>query len=122
MTPPWIIWEKIPWEEVNDQISRKVVVRDRMMMVMYRFRGFTEWPEEKHKAEQGGYIIKGRILLKLPDEQQEMQLDPGNGYLIESYKRHSWKCLDEEVVFIDIFSPPRMELMKHKYAPNVARP
>ena len=55
----------IPWEEVNEKISRKLVIRDRMMMVMYRFEPHTVWPEEKHEAEQGGiyYCGQGRIEL-----------------------------------------------------------
>lgn len=35
--PYWIKCEEMPWEEVNEQISRKVVMGDRIMMVMYRF-------------------------------------------------------------------------------------
>jgi quercetin dioxygenase-like cupin family protein len=99
----------LPWEEVKENIYRKVVMGDRMMMVLYRF----DAPQE-----QGGYIIKGKILLRLPEEGQEMVLGPGDGYLIESYKRHSWRVLDEEVVLVDFFSPPRKELMKEKFAPD----
>ena len=113
-----VIWDQIPWEEVNENISRKVVMGDRMMMVQYRFDPNLEWPEEKHEAEQGGYIIKGRILLRLPDEAKEVVLGPGEGYLIESYKRHSWKILEEGVLLVDFFTPPRKELMKKKYAPS----
>jgi hypothetical protein len=31
-------WSQIPWEDVNDQVSRKVIMGDRVMMVMYRFQ------------------------------------------------------------------------------------
>jgi quercetin dioxygenase-like cupin family protein len=113
----WVKWDQIPWEEVNQNISRKVIIGNNLMMVLYQFQPFQEWPAEKHKAEQSGYIIKGKILLRLPDEQQEMLLGPGDGYLIESHKNHSWKVVDEEVVLIDFFSPPRQELMHQKYAP-----
>jgi hypothetical protein len=46
-----------------------------------------------------------------------MLLGPGDGYLIESNRAHSWKVLDEEVRLVDVFSPPRNELIDHKYAP-----
>lgn len=88
------------------------------MMVLYRFEGNQEWPEETHEAEQGGYIIKGKILLRLPGEDREVVLGPGDGYLIASHKRHSWKVLDEEVVLVDFFTPPRKELMTEKFAPD----
>ena len=113
-----IKWDQMPWEEVNENISRKVVIKKRMMMILYRFRTNLEWPEEKHEAEQGGYIIKGKALLRLPGEKQEIILGPGDGYLIDSNKRHSWKMLEEEVLLVDFFSPPRRELMEQKYAPN----
>lgn len=118
----WIKWSELPWEEVSQNISRKLVMKNRMMMVCYRFRAFVEWPEEKHEAEQGGYIIQGKIVLVLPKENQEVLLGPGDGYLIESYKRHSWKVLDEDVILVDFFSPPRKELMTQKYAPMRQNP
>ena len=115
-------WDQIPWEEVNANISRKVITGSHLMMIMYRFQPFQEWPPEKHAAEQAGYILKGRILLRIHDMSQEMPLGPGDGYLIESNKSHSWQVFDEEVKLIDFFSPPRHELLTHKYAPNAINP
>ena len=115
--PPWIVWDKIPWERVNEKISRKLVIRDRMMMVMYRFEPHTAWPEERHEAEQAGYIIAGRVELSLPSEEKKVILGPGDGYLIGSNIPHAWKVLDEQMLFIDIFSPPRRELLRKKFAP-----
>lgn len=117
----WTKWEQLPWEEVKENISRKLVMGDRMMMVLYRFEGTQEWPEETHEAEQGGYIIKGKILLRLPEDDREVVLGPGDGYLIASHKRHSWKVLDEEVVLVDFFTPPRKELMTEKFAPDAVK-
>ncbi|NIS60064.1 MAG: hypothetical protein GTO13_04975, partial [Proteobacteria bacterium] len=74
--PPWILWDKIPWERVNEKISRKFVIRDRMMMVMYRFEPHTAWPEERHEAEQAGYILAGRVELSLPSEGKKVILGP----------------------------------------------
>jgi quercetin dioxygenase-like cupin family protein len=116
--PYWIKWEEMVWERVNDQISRKVVTRDRMMMVMYRFGSHLSWPEEVHEAEQGGYLIKGKLELTLPEKGEKVLLVPGDGYLIGSKVPHSWRTLEEETVFIDIFSPPRRELFREKFAPN----
>ncbi|MBW1973778.1 MAG: hypothetical protein DRG20_02150 [Deltaproteobacteria bacterium] len=113
----WIKWDQIEWEIVNENISRKVVIREKIMMVMYKFKPNVVWPEEKHEAEQGGYIIDGKIILRLPDEKKEVLLSKGDGYLIGSNMSHSWETLDEDVIFIDIFSPPRKELIKNKFAP-----
>jgi quercetin dioxygenase-like cupin family protein len=118
MIPYWIKWDEFPWEHVNDQIDRKVVVRDRLMMVMYRFAPHLAWPEERHEAEQGGYIIRGSLELTLPDENKTIVLHSGDGYLIASMARHSWRTLDDGALFVDVFSPPRAELMYRKFAPN----
>lgn len=115
--PPWIVWDKIPWERVNEKISRKFVIRDRMMMVMYRFEPHTAWPEERHEAEQAGYILAGRVELSLPSEGKKVILGPGDGYLIGSNIPHAWEVLDEQMLFIDVFSPPRRELLRKKFAP-----
>jgi len=112
-----INWRQIPWETVNENISRKLVNGKNLMMILYRFQPHQEWPAETHKAEQSGYIIEGDIILRLPGEELELLLGPGDGYLIESNRAHSWKVLDEEVLLVDVFSPPRYELIDHKYAP-----
>ena len=121
MMPYWVKWDEMPWEDVNAQISRRIVIRDRIMMVMYRFAPGLAWPEETHEAEQAGYIIRGTLELTLPAEKTEILLGPGDGYLIPSMVPHSWRTLDEETVFVDIFSPPRTELIERKFAPNASR-
>jgi quercetin dioxygenase-like cupin family protein len=110
-------WSEIAWEKVNESIDRKVVMGDRLMMVMYRFAPHQVWPEEAHEAEQGGYILKGRIELALPAQGEKHLLGAGDGYLIPSRVPHSWRVL-EETVLIDLFSPPRRELYQKKFAPN----
>jgi quercetin dioxygenase-like cupin family protein len=112
-----IDWKEIPWEPVREGISRKMVMGDRMMMVMYRFAPHQTWPEEIHEAEQGGYILEGEIELNLPSEKKQMTLRVGDGYLIGSKIPHSWRTLGEETLLIDLFSPPRRELIDHKFAP-----
>lgn len=89
----------------------------RLMMIYYRFQPFQQWPAETHPAEQGGYVLKGNILLRLENEKQELKLGPGDGYLIASNRKHSWQVLDKEVLLVDFFSPPRSELINDKYAP-----
>jgi len=112
-----INWNQIPWETVNENISRKVVSGKNLMMIYYRFQAFQRWLAETHAAEQGGYILKGKIILRLDDEKKELQLEAGDGYLIASNRKHSWQVLDEEVLLVDFFSPPRNELIDNKFAP-----
>ena len=115
--PAVIKWQEMVWEEVNEHISRRVVMKDRLMMIMYRFDPHQVWPEEIHEAEQGGYILQGKIELSLPVEGKKILLGPGDGYLIGTYVPHSWKTL-EETILLDVFSPPRKELFQKKFAPK----
>ena len=110
-------WSEIAWEKVNESIDRKVVMGERLMMVMYRFSPNQSWPEEAHEAEQSGYILKGRIELSLSARGEKHLLGAGDGYLIPSRIPHSWIVL-EETILIDFFSPPRRELYQKKFAPN----
>jgi quercetin dioxygenase-like cupin family protein len=116
--PTGIKWKEKKWERVNDHISRKLVKKEHIMMVMYRLDPHQVWPLEIHEAEQGGYVFQGRIELNLPRTRQTLVLESGDGYLIESNLPHSWRTLEEEAVIMDIFSPPREELLRNKYAPN----
>jgi quercetin dioxygenase-like cupin family protein len=111
-----IPWSEIAWEKVNAATDRKVVLGDRLMMVMYRFGADQTWPEEVHDAEQAGYVLGGKIELALPTQGKKVLLSAGQGYLIRSRTPHSWKVL-EETILIDIFSPPRRELFQGKFAP-----
>jgi quercetin dioxygenase-like cupin family protein len=116
--PAWIKWSEMDWEEVNEHISRKVVMEDRLMMVLYRFDPHQSWPVEIHEAEQGGYILQGKIELSLPAEGKKILLGPGDGYLIGTKVAHSWVTLEEETVLLDVFTPPRKELFQKKFAPK----
>jgi quercetin dioxygenase-like cupin family protein len=120
MTPYWIKWAEMPWERVNDQIDRKLVSRDRMMMVMYRFGADVAWPEERHEAEQAGYIIQGAMELTLPSQGERVVLEPGDGYHIASMIPHSWRSMSAGALLVDVFSPPRQQLLTQKFAPDAS--
>lgn len=118
MTPYWIRWDDMPWERVNDRIDRKLVFRDRMMMVLYRFAPDVAWPEERHEAEQAGYIIRGAMELTLPSENEKVVLEAGDGYHIGSMVPHSWRSMADGALLVDVFSPPRQTLVAQKFAPD----
>jgi hypothetical protein len=35
--PQKVVWDDIEWEPVMDEVSRKVIMGDNMMMVLYKF-------------------------------------------------------------------------------------
>jgi quercetin dioxygenase-like cupin family protein len=109
LMPRKIVWDEIPWEVVNEDVSRKVIMGDHMMMVLYRFRAGLRWPEERHVSEQGGYILKGRVEFHWDDT--TVKLGPGDSYFIASNVPHHSHFI-EETILIDVFSPPRKKLME----------
>lgn len=102
-------WDEVPWEDFHPQVSRKILMGDKFMMVMYRFAKGLVWPPERHPAEQGGYILSGKV--KSTIEGNENILSTGDSYLIESNALHVSEFL-EETILIDIFSPPRKYLLE----------
>lgn len=102
-------WDEVEWDHFHPQVSRKVLMGEKFMMVMYRFDKGLTWPPERHEAEQGGYIVKGKVRSTI--EGNANILGPGDSYLIESNALHVSEFL-EETILIDIFSPPRAYLLE----------
>jgi quercetin dioxygenase-like cupin family protein len=115
--PQKVVWEEMEWEPVTEQVSRKVIMGDNLMIVRYKFLAGTTWPEERHAAEQGGYILRGKVEFHSGDSM--IVLGPGNSYFIESNAAHHTHFV-EETELLDIFSPPRKNLMQkgQEFAPD----
>jgi quercetin dioxygenase-like cupin family protein len=65
-------------------------------------------PKHKHPYEQTGYMISGRLLFTIGDEQFEAQ--PGDSWNIPSNVDHSVEVL-EDTVRIEIFSQVREDYL-----------
>ena len=102
-------WNEVPWDDFHPRVSRKILMGDNFMVVMYRFDRGLSWPPERHEAEQGGYIISGKV--KSTIEGNENILGPGESYMIPSNALHVSEFL-EETILLDIFSPPRKNLLE----------
>ena len=61
-----------------------------------------------HPHEQMGYILAGEVKLTIADEQRVC--GPGMGYHIPGDMPHGFEVLsDEDLEYIEIFSPPKEE-------------
>lgn len=61
-----------------------------------------------HAEEQIGYILAGRAVVKIGDEEKE--IGPGEGYLIPTGVHHAFRVVGEEPLeFLEIFCPPKIE-------------
>ncbi|MFN0073442.1 MAG: cupin domain-containing protein [Chloroflexota bacterium] len=63
-------------------------------------------PLHTHPHEQVGHLESGRARFQIQDEERE--LNPGDGYEIPGGVPHGVVALDD-CVFVDVFSPPRDE-------------
>jgi quercetin dioxygenase-like cupin family protein len=61
-------------------------------------------PLHSHEDEQTGYVMRGRMIFKIGDEEREV--GAGVGYLALSNVPHTLTALEDSVV-IEVFSPPR---------------
>jgi len=65
-------------------------------------------PAHDHPHEQTGYVVRGRLLFRIGDEEREVAA--GDGYMIPSSVSHAVTALEESIA-IDIFSPVREEYL-----------
>lgn len=77
-----------------------------MCTVMYYKKGNTV-PFHKHPSEQVGYVVEGKLRLKVENEDLGV-IQAGDSYLIRGKMLHSLEALEKSVV-VDTFSPPRKE-------------
>ena len=64
--------------------------------------------EHHHPEEQLGYILSGRAIVKIGDDERE--LGPGEGYLIPTGLQRTFRVVGNEALeFLEIFCPPKSE-------------
>jgi len=92
---------------MTDSIVRKMVsCGERCQMIRFELQKGGEIPPHAHPHEQIGYLAKGKLLLRIGEE--EFELVEGEGYAVEPNVEHSVKILEDSIA-IDVFAPPREE-------------
>ncbi len=66
-------------------------------------------PTHKHPNEQIGYLIKGKMILKVEDK--EYEVEEGDSWCIEGNVEHSAKALEDSAA-VEVFSPPRKDYLE----------
>lgn len=96
-------------EIVEGDIDRYIYTGSNIQIVEYHFPPDKVFPEHKHDTiEQMGYLVKGKMGLKIGGEQKI--LSPGDYYHAPIGVLHNAWTMDEASILIDIFSPPREDL------------
>jgi quercetin dioxygenase-like cupin family protein len=66
-------------------------------------------PLHSHEDEQAGYVMQGRMLFKIGDEEREV--GAGYGYVVPGNVSHMVTVLEDSLI-VEVFSPPRTEYLE----------
>lgn len=96
--------------EVKDGVYlAQLAAGDEMSIQHLRMEPDTRVPEHSHHHEQLGFVYQGEQTFVLEDG-EAVTVGPGESYRLESHEIHAAENRgDEELLAIDIFSPPRHE-------------
>jgi quercetin dioxygenase-like cupin family protein len=106
-------WSDMPKETVTDQLSRRLITGDRMMLAhVYLDKGCIV-PQHSHENEQLTYIIEGALRFWIgADGAEEIVVRAGEVLHIPSNVPHKAEAL-EDTLDVDVFSPPRADWLNH---------
>jgi unsaturated pyranuronate lyase len=100
-------WDDMQKEVVTDQISRRLITGDNMMLAhVYLDKGAVV-PKHSHHNEQLTYILEGALHFWIgEDGAEEVIVNAGEVLHIPSNVPHRAEAL-HDTLDVDIFSPPR---------------
>jgi quercetin dioxygenase-like cupin family protein len=102
-------WTTIPTERVADGIERQMIWGERLMVCRIRFAPGTVTAVHTHVHEQITLVERGRVEFTVDGQQRFASA--GDVLFFPSQLPHGATMLEEEVVLIDIFSPPRKDFL-----------
>jgi len=99
----------LPQEKVTDQISRRVLIGEKEMIVWWSMKAGAHAAAHRHPHEQMFWMISGRMDFRLGGERRTC--GPGDLAVVPGGVEHeAWFVEDTEV--IDVFSPPREDFFR----------
>ena len=102
-------WDDMPKERVTDQISRRLVTGERMMLAHVYLQKGSLVPQHQHENEQLTYILEGALHFWIgADRSEEVIVRAGEVLHIPSNVPHEARAL-EDTLDVDVFSPPRQD-------------
>jgi quercetin dioxygenase-like cupin family protein len=105
-------WDDLPKERVTDDISRRLITGERMMIAhVYLDKGAIV-PTHQHENEQLTYILEGSLRFWIGAEdapdREEIVVRAGEVLSIPSNVPHKAEAL-EDTFDVDVFDPPRQD-------------
>ena len=105
-------WADMPKEKVTDQIGRKLVTGQGMMLAQVFLAKGAIVPRHQHHNEQLTYILEGGLRFWLGEDGKEtIDVMAGEVLHIPSNVWHKAEAL-EDTLDVDVFTPPREDWLK----------
>jgi quercetin dioxygenase-like cupin family protein len=102
-------WDDMPREPVTEQLSRRLITGDRMMLAHVYLQKGCIVPRHSHENEQITYILDGALHFWIGENgEEEVTVRAGEVLHIPSNVPHKAEAL-EDTLDVDIFSPPRQD-------------
>jgi quercetin dioxygenase-like cupin family protein len=90
-------------------IRRKTLVfGERTLMTEFVMNRESALPEHSHPYEQTGYLVEGRMILRIGDARFEVA--KGDSWTIPANVRHEARVIEDSVA-IEVFSPVREDYL-----------
>ncbi len=106
----YFINEEIAFEQVNENIKRKIVARGGdMMIVEVHFAKGAIGSLHEHMHEQTSYCIQGKLEFDVNGE--KCIIGAGDSIFMPRHSMHGCVAL-EDTVLLDIFTPQREDFLK----------
>ena len=90
-------------------VEIRVVPGEKMTLVFFYLAPGAKIPEHSHPHEQIGTVLKGSLELSIGADKRIVH--PGQAYVIPSEVPHRGKNLEAPSEIIEVFSPPREDLV-----------
>ena len=102
-------WNDMPIEKVTDQLDRRLITGDRMMLAHVYLKKGCIVPKHQHENEQLTYILEGALHFWIGEQgEQEIIVRAGDVLHIPSMVWHKAEAI-EDTLDVDIFDPPRQD-------------
>jgi unsaturated pyranuronate lyase len=102
-------WDDMPKERVNDQLDRRLITGERMMLAHVYLKKGAIVPLHSHENEQLTYILEGALRFWIGSETGEtLVVRAGEVLVIPSNVPHKAEAV-EDTLDVDIFCPPRQD-------------
>lgn len=109
MSATYYRWSDLPKEKLSDEIDRRLVTGDQLMLAHVHLKKGALVPQHHHENEQVTYILEGALHFFLgEDESEEVVVSAGEVLHIPSNLPHKAIAL-EDTLDLDVFNPPRQD-------------